>query len=71
MFGNVRFHGPRPQTGSGCTNVKDVVGIASPDAGGYWLAAANGAVYSFGDAQNFGDTAARTLVRPIVGISAP
>jgi hypothetical protein len=42
---------------------------ATPDGGGYWLAAANGAVFTFGDAGNFG-SAVNALATPVVGIQA-
>ena len=35
---------------------------------GYWLVAADGGVFSFGDASYYGSTGAMTLNRPIVGI---
>ena len=37
---------------------------------GYWLTQTNGAVTSFGDAQDFGDLADLTLNKPIVGMAA-
>ncbi len=47
-----------------------VVGIApTPDAGGYWLATANGRVYGFGDAKVYGSMATRHLAKPIAGIT--
>jgi hypothetical protein len=39
---------------------------ATADGGGYWLAAANGAVDSYGDAPNDGSMAASHLNAPIV-----
>ena len=48
-----------------------VVGAAStPDGGGYWTVAANGAVDAFGDAQNFGGTQDIPLNKAIVGMAA-
>ncbi|MGE0877396.1 MAG: sorbosone dehydrogenase family protein [Acidimicrobiia bacterium] len=48
-----------------------VVAIAStPTGNGYWVAASDGAVSSFGDAGSFGSMAGRPLNRPIVGIAA-
>ena len=48
-----------------------VVGAApSPDGVGYWLAAGDGGVFSFGDARFFGSTGAMRLNRPIVAMSA-
>jgi len=47
------------------------VGIAStPDGGGYWLASANGGVFSFGDATFYNSLAGVRLAEPIVGIAA-
>jgi hypothetical protein len=46
-----------------------VVGIAAPDNGGYWLAGADGGVFSFGDAGFYGSAAGTTLRSPIVGIA--
>jgi hypothetical protein len=48
-----------------------VVGIAAtPDAFGYWLVAADGGVFSFGDAQFYGSMGGTHLNSRIVGITA-
>ena len=48
-----------------------VVGMAAtPDGGGYWLVAADGGVFSFGDARFFGSAAGMHLNQPIVGMAA-
>ena len=48
-----------------------VVGIASDESGrGYWLAAADGAVYGYGDAPVYGSMLGTTLDSPIVGLAA-
>ena len=48
-----------------------MVGVAAtPDNGGYWEVAANGAVAAFGDATNYGSMAGQHLNAPIVGIAA-
>jgi hypothetical protein len=48
-----------------------IVGITStPDGGGYWLVAADGGVFTFGDARFFGSLGNLTLNAPIVGITA-
>ncbi len=39
-------------------------------AGGYWVAAADGGVYSFGSARFFGSLAGAPPARPVVGIAA-
>ena len=42
-----------------------VVGMAStPDGGGYWLAAADGGVFTFGDAGFSGSMGGKHLERP-------
>ena len=46
-----------------------IVGIAStPDGKGYWLTAADGGVFSFGDATFYGSMGGQKLAQPIVGI---
>ncbi len=48
-----------------------VVGIAAtPDGGGYWLVAADGGVFAFGDARFLGSMGGTHLNSPIVGIAA-
>src|SRR5947199_82509 len=44
--------------------------VAAPTRPGYWLVAADGGVFSFGDARFFGSTGALRLNRPIVGMAA-
>ena len=47
-----------------------VVGIApTPDGDGYWLAAGDGGIFTFGDAGYFGSAASLHLNKPIVGIA--
>src|SRR5688572_12432377 len=43
---------------------------AYPLGDGYWLAASDGGIFSFGDAQFFGSTGAIKLNQPIVGMTA-
>jgi hypothetical protein len=43
---------------------------SSIDGGGYLLVAADGGVFTFGDAAFFGSTGGIHLNRPIVGIAA-
>jgi len=43
---------------------------ATPDGGGYWLVAADGGVFAFGDALFHGSLGGTHLVRPIVGIES-
>jgi hypothetical protein len=43
---------------------------ATPDGGGYWLVAADGGVFAFGDARFDGSMGGRTLNMPIVGMAA-
>jgi hypothetical protein len=48
-----------------------VVGVApSASADGYWTVAADGGVFSYGDARFFGSLGGRRLAGPIVGIAA-
>ncbi len=48
-----------------------VVGIArTPDGGGYWMVAADGRVYNYGDARYYGSAYGLALKGPIVGIAA-
>lgn len=48
-----------------------IVGMATTqDDGGYWMTAADGGVFSFGDAQFYGSTGNIHLNKPIVGMTA-
>jgi hypothetical protein len=48
-----------------------VVGIAGmPNGGGYWEVAADGGVFSFGDAHFFGSKGGSPLNQPVVGITS-
>ena len=48
-----------------------IVGIAATPSGkGYWLVAADGGVFSFGDARFHGSTGAIHLNQPIVGMTS-
>jgi hypothetical protein len=50
--------------------VTPIVGIAPTRSGaGYWLVAADGGVFSFGDAQFYGSMGGKPLNKPIVGIA--
>ena len=42
-----------------------------PPAHGYWLVAADGGIFTFGDAGFYGSAAGQALVQPVVGIAAP
>jgi hypothetical protein len=42
---------------------------ATPDGKGYWLASANGGVFSFGDAIFQGSAAGMRLSGPVVGMA--
>ncbi len=47
-----------------------IVGMAAtPNGQGYWLVAADGGIFSFGNASFFGSTGALRLNRPIVGMA--
>jgi len=84
-FGNAGFYGSTYSDGlSGLGGAhplrSPIVGIAStPDGKGYWLVAKDGFVYSFGDADYYGDifsdgltglSGPHPLSAPIVGIAA-
>ena len=43
---------------------------ATPDGGGYWLVAADGGIFSYGDAGFFGSAGSLHLNAPIVGMAA-
>ena len=50
---------------------KPIVGMAStPDGKGYWLVAADGGIFTFGDAGFYGSTGAINLNKPIVGMAS-
>ena len=50
---------------------KPVVSMASTkDGHGYWLAASDGGIFTFGDAQFYGSLGSKRLAQPIVGITA-
>jgi hypothetical protein len=43
---------------------------AAPDGAGYWLVAADGGIFTFGDAPFYGSTGGISLDRPIVGMAS-
>ncbi len=43
---------------------------STPDGKGYWLVAADGGIFTFGDAGFYGSTGAMTLNKPIVGMAS-
>jgi len=66
---------PFGSTGAGANAVSDpnapIVGMAAtPDGGGYWLVAADGGVFGYGDARFFGSAGSLRLNAPIVGMAA-
>jgi outer membrane protein assembly factor BamB len=77
-------HFPTPAAGDGLllaassnavhafvTTPPAVIGMATtPDGGGYWLAAADGGIFSFGDAAFHGSMGGQHLNAPVVGIAA-
>jgi hypothetical protein len=50
-FGDAQYHGSLPGLG---VAVSDIVGMAGPDAGGYWMVGSDGGMFAFGDAQYHG-----------------
>jgi hypothetical protein len=75
-FGDAAFFGSGRSTastgGSGAARLTaPVVGMAaSPTGMGYWLAAADGGIFSFGDAPFAGSTGGIHLAAPVTGIAA-
>jgi Protein of unknown function (DUF4232) len=64
-FGNATAFGAPAQVN------QPIVGMAStPDGHGYWLVAADGGVFTFGDAGFFGSTGNIALNQPIVGMAS-
>jgi len=60
-----------PGAGGGAGLTAAAVGIAStPNGGGYWVASADGGVFSFGNAPFYNSLAGIQLAQPIVGIAA-
>ena len=51
-------------------NAPVVAITARPDGSGYWMAAGDGGVFSFGTAAFYGSAAGRRLAKPIVGMAA-
>ena len=48
-----------------------IVGMAvTPDGGGYWMVAADGGIFAFGDAKFYGSMGGKPLNAPIVGMAA-
>ena len=48
---------------------RPIVGMAAtPTGNGYWLAASDGGIFSFGDARFFGSAASLRLNGPMVGL---
>ena len=48
-----------------------IVGMAATRTGnGYWLVAADGGIFAFGDAHFFGSASTQALNMPIVGMAA-
>ena len=42
---------------------------ATPDGKGYWLVAADGGVFAYGDATFYGSTGGTRLNRPVIGMA--
>ena len=58
----------RNPTGSIKLNQPIVGMLASPTGNGYWMAASDGGIFTFGDAKFNGSTGGYSLNQPIVGI---
>jgi hypothetical protein len=64
-FGNATPYGAPTQVN------QPIVGMSStPDGHGYWLVAADGGIFTFGDAGFYGSTGNIALNQPIVGMSS-
>jgi hypothetical protein len=64
-FGNATAFGAPTQVN------QPIVGMAStPDGHGYWLVAADGGIFTFGDASFFGSTGGIKLNKPVVGMAS-
>jgi L,D-peptidoglycan transpeptidase YkuD (ErfK/YbiS/YcfS/YnhG family) len=57
-------------SGSGSGSASGVGVVTTTDGRGYWIAASNGGVFSFGDASFYGSEGGQTLRAPIVGMAA-
>jgi hypothetical protein len=70
--GRVSAFGAAPRLGAPRGELRaPLVGMAAtPTGNGYWLVAADGGVFSFGDARFRGSTGAMRLHQPIVGMAA-
>ena len=67
-YGDARFAG---STGAHARLNAPVVGMAAtPDGGGYWLVAADGGIFNYGDAAFSGSAGSLPLAAPIVGMAA-
>jgi hypothetical protein len=63
--------GGAPFLGAPMRSRLPIVGMRpTPSGNGYWLTAADGGIFTFGDAHFHGSTGARRLPRPIVGMAA-
>ncbi len=62
--------GDAPAPGPPVTSNVPLVGAATADGGGYWEVAADGGIFSFGDAVFHGSMGGRPLNAPIVGMAA-
>ena len=63
--------GPGVATSASSPLNKPIVNLAAtPDGGGYWLAASDGGVFADGDAAFYGSTGAIRLNEPVVGMAA-
>ncbi len=62
--------GTAPPSGLPITSNASLVGaVVDPSDGGYWLVAADGGVFTVGDADFYGSMGGRSLTRPVVGMA--
>jgi hypothetical protein len=65
--GDARFVG----SAGGTPLNEPVVGMAAtPDGGGYWLAASDGGIFNYGDAGFSGSAGGMPLNKPVVGMAS-
>ena len=50
---------------------KPAVGLAAtPDGRGYWIAASDGGIFNYGDANFYGSEGGAALNKPVVGVAS-
>ena len=70
VFGDANVNGCPPANSAPQLNAPVVALAFTPDGGGYWQAAADGGVFTCGDAGFYGSAGALPLVAPVVAMAA-